>query len=536
MALTLYRNGSVYSSADPFATAMLIDGNTVAWIGGEDAAERHAARADQVLDLEGALVTPAFVDSHTHLAALGAVLAGADLSQADSAAGLLQSVARLAAEGTGIFSAHGWDESRWPDAALPGLDELERAAEGRPFYLSRIDSHSALANQALLDALQLSEVEPGLLSGADHDRVSAALAGDTQLLQRRQRTALEHYAARGFAAVVEMAADHLTGAAALKSLLELRDPALPEVYAYWGQAAASGQQAAQLLAGFDSPRLLGLGGDLRVDGSLGSHTAALREDYADAPSRRGTLYLDSEQVAAHLVACAEHNIQAGFHVIGDAGLDEVLAGFDKAAEQIGAAKLQAGRHRLEHAEMVDEANRQRLLQYSITVSMQPRFDEYWGGQDGMYRRRLGERAGSMNNLAAMLSAGVPVVLGSDAPVTEVDGWAVVRASMGLSNAEGRISARAAFIAQTRSAYRAMGQLNPYAGQLLIGAPATFAVWSASELAVQTPDARISSWSTDARAGTPLLPVVDGEAPRCLRTVREGVTLFDALLQPAGPQA
>ncbi|WP_421015508.1 amidohydrolase family protein, partial [Glutamicibacter creatinolyticus] len=136
---------------------------------------------------------------------------------------------------------------------------------------------------------------------------------------------------------------------------------------------------------------------------------------ADAPGERGTLFLEPEQIAAHLVACSETNTQAGFHVIGDAALDTVLDGFDLAAERIGVARLQAGRHRLEHAEMVDEASRQRLLAYSITVSMQPRFDEYWGAEHGMYRQRLGERAGQMNNLAAMLSAGVPVVLGSDAP-------------------------------------------------------------------------------------------------------------------------
>lgn len=139
----------------------------------------------------------------------------------------------------------------------------------------------------------------------------------------------------------------------------------------------------------------------------------------------------------------------------------------------------------------------------------------------------------MNNLSAMLSSGVPLVLGSDAPVTEVDGWKIVRAAMNMADAESRISARAAFLAQTRSTYRAMGENNPLAGQLVIGAPATFAVWSASELAVQTPDVRISSWSTDARAGTPMLPVVDEQIPACLRTVRAGRILFDQLEAAAG---
>ena len=76
-----------------------------------------------------------------------------------------------------------------------------------------------------------------------------------------------------------------------------------------------------------------------MDGSLGSHTAYLREDYSDKPGLRGTLYLNREEIAAHLVACSSRGIQASFHVIGDGALDEVLAGFDLAAEQIGIAKL-----------------------------------------------------------------------------------------------------------------------------------------------------------------------------------------------------
>lgn len=71
MATTLYRNGTIYSAADPFATALLIDSDTVAWLGGEEAAERYVEKADEVIDLAGALITPAFVESHTHLAALG---------------------------------------------------------------------------------------------------------------------------------------------------------------------------------------------------------------------------------------------------------------------------------------------------------------------------------------------------------------------------------------------------------------------------------------------------------------------------------
>lgn len=530
MAKTLYRNGAVYSAADPFATAMVVDGDTISWLGGEDAADRHAETADQVIDLRGGLVTPAFVESHTHLAALGRNLAGGDLSKATSASSLLSLVAAQGQKSSKVVLAQGWDNSNWEQAELPAEHDLTSAADGRAYYLSRRDVHSALVNQELLDFLGLGDLKPGLVSGSDHDDVRVALAKAQKADHDFQRLALEHYASRGFATVVEMAAPQLEGRAALDQLLADDQPKLPKVYAYWGELVNDAEAADELFASFPAGRVLGLGGDLKVDGSLGSHTAYLREEYSDRPGERGSLYLGKEEIAAHLVACSSRGIQASFHVIGDGALDVVLDGFDLAAEQIGVSKVQMGRHRLEHVEMVDEATRSRLLQYAVTVSMQPVFDKAWGGSNGMYAQRLGDRAQGMNNLSAMLSAGVPMVLGSDAPVTEVDGWEVVRAAMNMSNPQARISARAAFLAQTRSTYRAMGEMNPLAGQLAIGAQATFAVWTASELAVQTPDVRISSWSTDARAGTPMLPVVDEEIPQCLRTVRAGITIFDELEQ------
>ncbi len=60
----LLRGGNVYSPADPFATAMLVVGHDIAWIGSEGAALAMADGVDEVIDLDGALVTPAFVDAH----------------------------------------------------------------------------------------------------------------------------------------------------------------------------------------------------------------------------------------------------------------------------------------------------------------------------------------------------------------------------------------------------------------------------------------------------------------------------------------
>ena len=78
MTTTLYRGGRVRSSADPFATALLVDGATVAWVGSDTAAA--ALGADEVVDLDDAWVAPAFVDAHVHATSTGLALTGLDLT------------------------------------------------------------------------------------------------------------------------------------------------------------------------------------------------------------------------------------------------------------------------------------------------------------------------------------------------------------------------------------------------------------------------------------------------------------------------
>jgi predicted amidohydrolase YtcJ len=157
--------------------------------------------------------------------------------------------------------------------------------------------------------------------------------------------------------------------------------------------------------------------------------------------------------------------------------------------------------------------------------VQPAFDAAWGGEDGMYAERLGaERARGLNPFAAMTRAGVPLVLGSDSPVTPLDPWGAVRAAAFHRTPAHRISARAAFHAHTRGGWRAVGRDD--AGVLVPGAPADYAVWRVGDLVVQTPDERVANWSTDPRSGTPGLPDLTpgGDLPVALRTVVGGRTV------------
>lgn len=540
MTSTLYRHGVVHSPADPFAQALLVDDGIVAWLGADDTADGLAARADEVVDLDGALLTPGFVDAHVHVLDTALADEGLDLSAARGPGDVLDAVAaalaaRPVARAEEPVLGFGWDDSRWPEGRPPTAAELDLVSGGAMVHLARVDGHSAVVNGALARAARLADVPGWTGDGAVH---GAALDAALEVARSRAtlrrdalyRAALRRAAARGIVAVHEMSVPHLDTRAGLRSLLALGgDPQerLPLVVGYRGELCVTVDDARALLA--DVPGLTGIGGDLSVDGSLGSRSAALRDAYSDSPGRRGTLHLTAEQVANHVTATTRAHVQGGFHVIGDAALDEVVLGLRAAADVEGPAAVAAAGHRLEHAEMVDARSLAALVLLGVRLSVQPAFDATWGGAEGLYARRLGvARAATLNPLADLAAAGVPLAFGSDSPVTPLDPWAGVAAAVHHHSADQRLGARAAFRAATRGGWRLAG--HDEVGELRVGSPAHLAVWDAPELTVQAVQGRLSAWSPQARAGVPLLPALgpDHAPVRCLHTRRGAWVLHDEL--------
>ncbi|MFB8117866.1 amidohydrolase [Streptomyces sp. NPDC055962] len=527
----LLRGGDVHSPADPFATAMVVERGHVAWVGSEGAADAFASGVDEVIDLEGALVTPAFTDSHVHTTSTGLALTGLDLSGARTLADALALVRAFVngRSADGVVLGHGWDAARWPEQRPPSRGELDEAAGGRAVYLPRVDVHSAVVTTALLDLVPgvttLAGYHPDApLTGDAHHAVRAAAHGAVTPRQRAQaqRAALDHAASLGIGTVHECAGPEISDEEDFAGLLELAaEQPGPRVFGYWAEHIGDAKGAARIR----ELGAVGAAGDLFVDGSLGSHTALLHEPYADAP-HTGTGRLDAAGIAAHVTACTEAGLQAGFHAIGDAAVSAVVAGVRAASETLGLARIRAARHRVEHAEMLTPETVAAFAELGLTASVQPAFDAAWGGPDGMYARRLGaERAATLNPYAALLRAGVPLAFGSDSPVTPLDPWGTVRAAAHHRTPGHRVSVRAGFAAHTRGGWRAVGRDD--GGVLVPGAPADYAVWRTGELLVQAPDDRVARWSTDPRSGTPGLPdLTPGtELPVCLRTVVFGQTVY-----------
>lgn len=469
--MPLYRRGRIRNPAVAGATALLVEGERIAWIGADDDAP---ATAGPVIDLDGALVTPAFVDAHVHLTDTGLALTGVDLRAARSLHEALDAVERAARSGRGRpILGGGWDETTWPEGRPPTSAELDRASYGGLVYLARVDIHSAVVSSSLLAAVGPVSADEGnradgWIAEPGHDRVRTAALQSLTSGQRRdaQVAALQAAAAMGIACVHEMAGPAISSEDDLTALLALAnapDSGLPQVIGYWGELG--GVEKARELGAY------GAAGDLFCDGSLGSNTAALREPYADRPDSSGLLRYATDELTEHIEACARAGLQSGFHAIGDAAVDQVLDAYDVASSRLGH-RAGVGQ-RIEHAEYVRDPG--RLAASGLTASMQPCFDALWGGTSGLYAARLGPaRALELNRCAELAAAGVPLAFGSDSPVTPLGGWAAVRAAANHHDPAASLSADAAFDAHTRGGWLAAGMSDE--GVLEPGRPATFAVW------------------------------------------------------------
>ncbi len=388
--VTLYRNGSVYTAADPFATAMLVDGDTVAWVGSEQAATSIADSSMEVIDLHGALLAPGFVDSHVHLTETGIALDSLQLGGVRSARELLDAVAGFCASASGAGGTvlgHGWDETSGRTPPCPAATNWNAPPAG-----GRSTSPGWMrTRRSCPPRWRRPPASTGLDGFGAGGQVKRAAHTAARLAARRlpaaalrgyQQQALAEAAANGYVALAEMAAPHIGSIEDLRLAAGLEhrrpDAPFPEILPYWGELADSAEHARSILDGLGVP-VLGLAGDLNIDGSIGSRTAALRADYSDAPGERGSLYLSVAEAAAHLAACSLLGIQAGFHVIGDAGLDAALDALDLAAAEVGEQRVRAAGHRFEHVEIADADAIGRLAKYSVTVSAQPGFDAAWGG-------------------------------------------------------------------------------------------------------------------------------------------------------------
>lgn len=393
--------------------------------------DARPARPDFRLDGKGATLIPGLIDAHGHVMGLGFAQLSLDLSATRS---LAEARARVAAfaqanPGRSWIIGGGWNQEQWGLGRFPRAADLDGIAPDTPIWLTRVDGHAGWANAAALRAAGIS-AKTKSPAGGRIERINGQPSGllidqAMELVERvrpaptpRDRDvalakAQEALLARGVTAIADMGTTpedwQAFRRAGDRGALRVR------IMSY-----AAGTEAMRFIAGPEpTPWLYGdrlrMGGvKLYMDGALGSRGAWLKAPYADAPATAGLPQLTGTQLRNQMSRAAMDGFQVAVHAIGDRANAELLDAIDELAGTYPGDR----RWRIEHAQILDEADLPRLARHGVIASMQP---QHASSDWKMATARLGPaRLGGAYAWASMIANGVPLAFGSDVPVEPAD--------------------------------------------------------------------------------------------------------------------
>jgi predicted amidohydrolase YtcJ len=241
-----------------------------------------------------------------------------------------------------------------------------------------------------------------------------------------------------------------------------------------------------------------IGGDVFLDGSIGSRTAALSEPYSDAEAC-GALRFSDDELYEYYARAEALGIAAGVHAIGDAAIDQSLRVWERVLS--GKPSPRGCRHFIEHFEIASPEHIEACSRMQIYLSMQPQFDALWANDGGMYETRLGStRKHAMNALARIEAAGGMLCGGDDSPVCDLNPLAGMQACIDHHEPSERLPRATALALYTvNAAY--LGYAETQTGNLASGLAADFVVLARDPFedgACFTDCTVLETWSDGAR--------------------------------------
>ena len=465
------------SSERPVAEALAATGDRITTLGTTAEINNLVGPETRVIDLEGALAIPGFIDSHVHLMGLGFSEMRLDLVGTRSAREIVQKV-KAAAEELGEVPeeptepaepdepakpeaeeaaespesadestdgsidpaeppqiawvlGRGWDQNDWQEKEFPTAAMIDSAVADRPVYLTRIDGHAGWANSKAMEIAgidkEMPDPEGGEILRDDEGNPTGVFVDRAKDLitdvippppdaDRQQAFELAQDAClrAGITSVHDAGVD--AGQIELYQQALARQNLRLRLY-----LMLDGRDAGLLTRFFShkpelSPWLTIRAVKLVADGALGSRGAALLEDYADRPEWRGLAILTEEEVYDIADRALFAGYQLNVHAIGNAANRTVLDAFERAFDKHSG--VGDPRFRIEHAQIIDGLDIPRFAALGVIASMQgvhSTSDMPWA-VDRLGEERAAEGAYVWQKL---LLSGAKIAHGTDAPVESI---------------------------------------------------------------------------------------------------------------------
>jgi len=468
-ATFVVKNARIWTgnSEQPWAEAIASRGDTIIAVGSNADVEALIGEDTEVISAPGSMLVPGFIDSHVHFISGGAGLASVQLRDAATREAFASRIGEFAKTvNAGEWIMYGdWDHTLW-GGELPSRDWIDALTPDNPVWVYRLDGHMALANSAALELAGVNadtaDVEGGTIVRYGDGRPTGILKDNAMLLveaaipkataarlDREAQAAMTYVASNGVTSVHDMA-----GWQSLDTYrrAEVRNGLITRIYSVvplqdWQRLRDEFKQH-----GTGSPwlRIGGLKGFM--DGSLGSHTAAMLEPFTDAPDDKGFLINDPDDLRAWVTGADAAGLQVMVHAIGDSAIRDLLDIYLDVVETNGERDR---RFRMEHAQHIAPEDIDRFAAQQVIASMQP----YHAIDDGRWAEEVigPERAQTTYAFRSLLDAGARVAFGSDwsvAPATPIEGIyaAVTRRTLDDANPNGWIPAQKITVEQALHAY------------------------------------------------------------------------------------
>jgi len=388
-------------------------------LGKGDADPFFVEGCDEIIDAGHASVLPGFIDSHCHMvqtAINDASLNLSDVSCFDDIGDAIRTQVRKE-PGKPIRGIR-LDELKLAEKRLPDRSVLDHFCDNAPVWINRIEYRTSILNTyALLHykipysvsgiELDSKKMPTGIIEGNANALLRENILNDigSEYKLNALKKVIPDFVKFGVTTAASMEGGYMFCDKDAEFIHQYHD-ALPIDLVLFFQTTDIGR--------VKNMKLNRIGGSLFVDGSFGSRSAALYEEYSDQPGNRGVLYFSQDELNAFILECYKNNLQTAVHVIGERAIDLALNAHEYAFLKTGNSTL---RHRLEHVELATKSHLKRSKGLNLIYSMQPAYEYYWGGPEKMYQKRLGERYRNTNPFREILDAGIRICGGSESDVT-----------------------------------------------------------------------------------------------------------------------
>jgi len=438
---------------NPWAEAIAVSGNLITTVDSNKQIRKLLTKKTLVIDAKGQMLTPGFTDSHLHFIEGGLRLTSVQLRNAQTPEDFISRIKSFAETiKPGIWITGGdWNHELW-GGELPCCEWIDKVTPNNPVWINRLDGHMALANSIALKAADITKDTPDIEGGTIVHSPSGEPTGilkdnamklvdsiipepSEQIKDNALKSAMQYVTKQGVTSVHNMGTwneleifEHAHNEGKLRTRISAAVP-----LETWEQlydkinSEGSGDQWLRI-------------GALKafMDGSLGSHTAAFFEPYADTPNDRGLLIKQPDELYSLVSKADKAGLQVITHAIGDRAINILLNIYERTSRENDRRDR---RFRIEHAQHIIPSDIPRFHKLGIIASMQP----YHLVDDSQWAEKVigSDRLKTTFANRSLLDAKTHIIFGSDwyvEPPIPMDGIyaAVTRHTLDDKNPDGWI--------------------------------------------------------------------------------------------------